>query len=275
MNKVASMTLGLNEEICVAFCIASLIEHVDYAIYIDTGSTDRTVLTLQKCFPDEISQGKLKVFSMDVNGRMPHARNYALNLMRKLNVNYWLKADCDEVFYGDMLEEVVEIARNTTIPIQEIHTYKYELYQSKVYEDTEWLNALRNRDNIFLDRDMTLPNAPRKPFGHPTIQNVAGGVGYDRGQWDAAEGVVYPYGPNGPTIEHGKFVMAHYGWARPVNRKIAKEKKWFAAANDPNRHNLRVNELEHSDEAPFLVEFNNHPPAIHKYIDRVIEVLGV
>ena len=249
-----------------------------------TEEADRTIPILHHLFPEEIAKEKLLITEM---GRLPNyeifrARAHALHKMRELGINYWVKADADEIFYDDQMKKMMDWAARMHSPFQELHTFKHELYQSKMYGDEEWLSEVETDIQFpdlcetFMDRDRTSTMASRGPFGHPTLQPVSGAVA--KGRWvdeaakKLAEGVYYPDGIQGPTYEWGEFALCHYGWAKPVNRKLAKEGIW-QGYSPVYRDNKRVMELEKEEEVKFLVPFFNHPEAFHRHIHKVQDFL--
>ena len=283
---VGAMTICKDEESVIPFCIASLLPVVDLHVVVDTGSVDKTLDLIKHFFSDEIRSGKLLVFRRIPveKWNMSEARNLALTEFRKAGIDYWIKADADEVFYTNELAKVVARARDGT-PLRELHTYKYELYQYKAVEDETWLQAIIDdvsgqSQGVFLDRDMTKHGtAGRPPAGHPTIRPVAGAVAV--GKWTdeaatkgrIAEGVMYPQGCPGEYVEWGdNRVMAHYGWARPVEIKRTKEAVWKAATdNRPTNH--RVETLQDTEDGQYLLPWNNHPQAVHDIASELKEVL--
>jgi hypothetical protein len=183
--------------------------------------------------------------------------------------------------------------------------YKHELYQHAVEDDLAWLEAVKDKKHlVFWDRDMTLPNAPRGPFGKDCMQPVA--QAHATGDWTdeaagrPAEGIRYEKGSAGVDgdvvmLHHAfhwagwirnykspfndnegmwpfRWPVVHYGYARPMYKKRWKEKVW-QSASPWARNNLRVDKLHVSDEAPFLRDYTDHPTALIETVDRVSDII--
>jgi len=277
-RKVGAMVVCKNEEDIIAFSVASVIDVVDFTCIIDNGSTDMTRSIIHHFFHDHLADGRAHLRVMaDAGFSMGRARNYALDEFRKRGIDYFVKVDADEVFYSDRLADLCNIVCTSSLHVSELHTWKHELYQDYAQTSMGWLGCLDKGVGVFYDRDMTLNGAPRGPFGHPTIRPVMGAIA--SGNWtDEAwhkhpENIRYPAVVTArPYVETGVFALAHYGWARCVDHKRAKEEIWASKAQN-RRTNYRVNRLDEV-EGPWLVPFQNHPESVTSLVGEVRQVLG-
>jgi len=304
--KIGALTATLNEVATIVFTIDSLIEHVDHYVLVDSGSTDGTTQLIKEIFSHEITDGKLHLIEY---GPLPDydiskPKNAAIDLLRKLGCDRFIRLDGDDVFYDAGAWKAANTARELNNDVTLFTINHWELYQNQLYSTTDWLESLRKRDsNPFLCMRMppggdpsirSFPNRFDGSYGHARIYLTDGALSV--GKWtDEAKGT----GP-GEDIHHPTKTrvcignhdedIVHYGWARPMAKKLEKGRIWTGEGNE--MADPRVSGLE--KQWPIISEsnisrmsygmkfwpnyilfpFTKHPEAIYRNIDEVIDVYG-
>jgi glycosyltransferase involved in cell wall biosynthesis len=103
MKTVSAAIIGKNEERTVIRCLESLVGAVDEIVFVDTGSSDKTlqlVLNFAKFNPS------VKVYHFPWCDDFSAARNYALD---QVSSDWVLVVDCDEVLFEDDQEKVRQV----------------------------------------------------------------------------------------------------------------------------------------------------------------------
>lgn len=274
---IAAATLCKNEELLVAYTIYSLMDVVDFHVVVDTGSTDKTVGLINELFKYEIAQGKIVFASMpNENYDMAPARNFTLDAARRRGAEYVIHADADMVFYPEIIRSLRHRLETQSEKFRYIFALQYELYQYEAKTQSEWIENFSKDHSFILDRDMTLPNAPRPPFqyriGYCTDRAFAAGKWTDEAftKGQQVEGVYHYQGAPELNLSVPAYAFAHYGWAKPVEDKAAKEAVWRKGVLGGNP---RVDYLHKTEEAPFIVPFNNHPEPLTENFSKVTRVL--
>ncbi len=309
MNKVGSLTVCKDEEACIVFCIASLIDYVDHYVVVDSGSTDKTLFLIKKMFAKDLKEGKLRLIEY---GALPDydiskPKNIGIAALKETGCDYFIRLDADDVFYREGAQKAVEIARNLDPSVTMFCINHWELYQYKLQNTSEWLDAIES-DVSGMDTDynggqfMCLripPGGDPRPhmfpkrfegsYGHARIYKTQGAVSI--GKWtDEAWGV----GP-GEDIAHpgmkkvcignnGEEWIVHYGWARPMDKKLNKMSTWEGEGKE--RQDPRVDTIHEKwkfvnipnmDKITYgnqcwphnvVFPFNDHPEVFHEYYDR-------
>jgi glycosyltransferase involved in cell wall biosynthesis len=262
--KVGAMTCALNEVSCVAFAIGVIIDLVDLYVFIDTGSTDGTEMLVRELYNQEIDCGKLIVEQL---GPLPDydisiARSKALELFREHDIDYCLKVDADDIFYDEGARQLLALTRRLPENVAFLYCHRYELYQWEILETVEWLQAIRDRRDVFWE----MPFVPDFGVAMAVKGADARGKWTDEARTGKAEGFYY----DRPIIRAGirSILSAHYGWARPLRQKRDKIAIWYGNPHaDPRGESLH---LTNDWRRPKRL-FYRHP----EIFDRLIEpVLG-
>jgi glycosyltransferase involved in cell wall biosynthesis len=274
-KKIAAMTVCYNEESTIAFTVSSCLSIFDLTVVIDTGSTDYTTDLIETIFAEDILNGKLILVEI---GRLKDwdisvARNKALEIIRENNCDYFIKADGDEVFYfrdGIDIYNLVDTVFPNATTINLLHN---ELYQDSAKTTTDWLSKVKF-DTSCNGTAGSFWKMTKGIYEQTKIFKVEGAI--SMGKWTdeakglPAEGIRYSYNPSSAHI-YDKPYSAHYGWARPVDKKIEKAKVWRGP--DGNNKGIevedRINNL-FKTKTRDLVPFADHPEAIYEQIDIVI-----
>ena len=270
MRKVGAMTCCLNEEATIAFTIGSLIDHVDVYVVVDTGSTDRTLDLIESIFENDILSGKLILVKYgplhDYDISKP--KNVAIRMLKEEGCYNFIRLDGDDVFYDMGAAKSVESARTLNEQIVLYTINHWELYQNIAMTTGEWLSnitcdLIELDDSISIDKnrfwcmrmppgaDPTPNSYPHRfdgSYGHARIYRINGAMSI--GKWTDEAWGVGPgediHHPGFPRITSGNHdeLIVHYGWARPMNKKISKGEIWSGknkATDDP-----RINRMENT-----------------------------
>lgn len=304
--KIAGLTPSLNEEATIVFTIASLLPYVDHYVMVDSGSTDRTLPLVKEFFKEELSSGKLRLIEY---GALPDfdiskPKNAAIDLIRKLGCERFIRLDADDVFYDNGAMEAVNTAKVLKSNVTLYTLNHWELYQNVLYSTEEWLSSFAAAPTTkdFLCMRMppggdptqrSFPNRFDGSYGHARIYLTDGAVSI--GKWtDEAKGLgpgedIHHPGKN--RICHGNHdeTIVHYGWARPMKKKLEKGRIWSGEGNetaDPRVDGLEkqwpiVNELNVSRMSYgmkywpnyILFPFTRHPEVVIRNANRVLEML--
>lgn len=268
-KSIASMTMCYNEESTVAFTIGSCLDCFDYVVMVDTGSEDKSVSLIKSLFSKDIESGKLILHEIPKleNWDISVARKRALATISGLGCDYFVKADADEVF--DMYNVIDLITFIETLPpvVNGIITWHHELYQEIANTRDEFLDMLKTNDGFW-------EMVPESDYNQMKVFRVKGatcmGKWTDEAKGLRPEGTFYKEGYHAAMLQ--KQFSTHYGWARPIAKKIEKAKVW----RGPDGNNVGI-EKEDRIKGLFetnsrkLAPFRNHPPAIEKYIDDVLK----
>lgn len=247
--KISGLTSCWNEESTIVFTIASLLPHVDYYVVVDSGSTDATLPLIKEFFAAELASGKLRLIEY---GPLPDydiskPKNAAIQEIRRLGCARFIRLDGDDVFYDNGAAQAVVTAKNLPDNVTLYTLNHWELYQNEIYSTKEWIMYLSELDgkNPFMCLRMppgadpsirSFPNRFDGSYGHARIYLTEGALSI--GKWtDEAKGV----GP-GEDIHHPGYtrickgnhdeVIVHYGWARPMAKKLAKGRIWSGEGNE-------------------------------------------
>lgn len=265
-RRIGVMTCTLNEAACIAFTVGAVIDQVDLYVLIDTGSDDGTPDLVRHLYAEHVRSGRLIVEEI---GRLPDhnmsiARNRALDHLRAGGVTHFIKLDGDTVFYDAGIRDTIENIRALSRRVTVADCGTRELYQHAIEDTPEWISALRERRDLFVE---LLPR-PLAPLIHAVEGADARGAWGDEYLGRPAEGIFY----DRPSVTRTfpDVVAAHYGWARPLRAKRAK----LAAQNIP------------ADDAPFLdtahlIEehrqrmrpFADHPEVVARKVNAVAACL--
>lgn len=299
------MTPCLNEEATIVFTVASLLPYVDYYVLVDSGSTDRTLPLVKEFFKNEIASGKLRLIEYgpleDFDISKP--KNAAISLIKELKCDRFIRLDADDVFYSRGAEMAVKIAKELSEDITLFTLNHWELYQHTLFSTEEWLSAINNGNRDFLCMRMP-PGADPTPrsfphrfdgsYGHARIYLTDGAVSI--GKWtDEAKGT----GP-GEDIHHphknrickGNHdeVIVHYGWARPMKKKLDKGRIWSGEGKetaDPRVSGLEkqwaIANVDNISRMTYgmsywpnyiLFPFTKHPEVVVANAEKVLNLIG-
>ena len=233
------MTCCWNEEVTIAYTIGSLLPYVDYYVVVDTGSDDKTIEIIETIFADAIVAGELILikygFLEDYDISKP--KNAAIDKLRELGCHRFIRLDADDVFFFKGAEKAAETARELPDDVTLYTINHWELYQNTYENSIDWTEGLIKEasgagDTKFLC--MRIPPVYEGRFtgsyGHARIYRMDGAVSI--GKWtDEAWGT----GP-GEDIGHPGYKrncignydedIVHYGWARPMDKKMKKNNIW-------------------------------------------------
>jgi len=257
------MTCALNEVACAAFSVGALVDLVDLYVFVDTGSTDGTAELIKHLYSTPCQQGRLIV---DELGPLPGydlsiARNHALEILRRAEIDYLIKVDADDVFYDSGAARVVETARSLPAEITHVSCLKRELYQWEVPDTREWLEAIRDGRPVFWE--MAFIPSQERVFAVAGAEAFGGWV--DEAAGRPAENFAFHRPVAGITLDG--IVGAHYGWARPVKRKREKAEAWYGGAGaDPRVETLHLVDDWRKPET----RFSAHPAIFDRQVRQVL-----
>lgn len=299
-GKVGALTPCYNEEATIALSVGALLPYIDHYVVVDTGSEDKTLDVLRHLFSPYIGN-KLHIieFGKLVDFNISEARNAGINYLRSVGCRNFFKIDADDVFYDWGAQKAVEIARELDENITLYTLNQWELYQNSSYTTLEWLEQLKeNRDFWGMRMPPGGDPSPRSypyrfdgSYGHARIYRMKDAVAM--GKWtDEAGGLRAEdiYHPNSKRVCTGNLdeFMVHYGWARPVNKKLEKGGIW--CGEDKKDSDIRVRHLETkwpqinklnmdkfsygSDYWPqfVLFPFQKHPEVVSRLLPKIKEV---
>ncbi len=311
--KIGGLTPCWNEEATIVFCVASLLPYVDHYVVVDSGSTDRTLPLLKTIFANELASGKLILIEYgpleDFDISKP--KNLAIQKLRDLGCERFIRLDADDVFYDAAAKNAVETAKRLPLDITLYTINHWELYQNVAATTVDFMQNIRS-DIAAIPSDVTrfwclrmppganptqsgYPNRFDGSYGHARIYKTDGAV--SMGKWtDEAKGI----GP-GEDIHHPGMYrickgnhdegIVHYGWARPMDKKLNKGKIWNGEGKE--RADPRVDGIEKQwmnvktpnvDRLTYGIKywphsiifpFNKHPEAVKKHIDEVSRLCTV
>jgi hypothetical protein len=282
--KIACMTIAKDEELTLAFTVGALVNHIDLYVVIDTGSRDRSVLTLHRLFPREISAGALVIIETSVGNKVSKARNLALGMARERGCTHVVKMDADDVLYDAGAARLVNTIRSMPADTQLVWVPQWELVQGSWEDSAAWLRAVasdikrrrREEEEEEEEEAGVLPQQrfyrlTHMAFGHDRVYALTEDL-EARGRWDDEY-----HGRRAESLYHtapGRFVfllshrplIAHYGWARPLRRLREKTRAW-----DMGWHGRMPDALTNKTYAPFT----HHPEVVARLVDRLAQILDL
>jgi len=260
------MTCALNEAVCIAFTLEPFLRTSAQVVFLDTGSTDGTEQLVRDLFDREITHGKLIVEQFGPLPRLEigKARQRALEILRSCGCEWALKIDADDVFYDTGALTLVTMTEQLPKTATHLSCKNYELYQYQAVTDIEWLQALRDRRDIFME--MSFVPEHKRAYRINTGAYAAGFWG-DEAAGKPAENIFVP-GTERCFFLAKTIVGAHYGWALPVRRKEEKIRKWYGRPDaDPRVNSLHTGK----DWRKPRKNFTYHPESIGRLIHQVLE----
>jgi glycosyltransferase involved in cell wall biosynthesis len=246
--KIGALTPCWNEEATIVFCVGSLLQYVDHYVVVDSGSTDRTLPLLRKIFANELQSGKLRIIEY---GPLPDfdiskPKNVGIAALKEAGCDYFIRLDADDVFHHDGAEKAVNVARNLKPDVTMFCINHWELYQHDAHTTAQWLDAIK--DDIYEydyqkphfmclrippGADPRLHMYPKRfegSYGHARIYKTDGAV--SMGKWTdepwgkgPGEDIGHP-GLKKVCIGNTEEWIVHYGWARPMYKKLDKGRIW-------------------------------------------------
>jgi glycosyltransferase involved in cell wall biosynthesis len=274
MNRTGAMTVAKDEEATIAFVVGAALPYVDHYVFVDTGSSDRTLEIVNAIFHEDIQGGKLTVLSMDIGIEIWKAREAALEVLRLNNIDFFIKLDGDDVCHDEFIEEAIVGPMQWPVDkVNNVWVPSHELYQYQAQTSTEWLLGIQNENVRFYE--MT------KHQGHPfvyacpsRIQNVHGA--YAAGNWrDETQGLapegIYHKVQRGEARWDRKLTI-HYGWARPMEEKWAKA---YIRYGDKLHWSERIEQLHLHPHHILrgLIPFADHPKIFDRLGSQVLELI--
>lgn len=187
MKTLSALVCAKNEEDFTEICLAHLEPFVDEIIFVDSGSTDKTI-EIAKRF------SKVKLYEFPATNDMSAIRNFSLE---KATGEWLLQADIDEIYPAGEMKKIREFIETTTAISARVH-YKNlswrEGYAQK--EFGHYPDRLYRRDVIHeyrgvLPIDMTYVKKEYLRAPHKTKGDI-GPLEYDN-ERDASE--VHPLQP--------------------------------------------------------------------------------
>lgn len=294
------MTCCWNEQTTIAYTISSLLPFVDTYVVVDTGSDDHTLKIIKTLFENELSSGKLILieygFLEDYDISKP--KNKAIEALRAEGCERFIRLDADDVFYFEGAEKAVKKARDLPYNVTMFTINHWELYQNKYENSIDWTDGLIEEAAGHKKPEFLCMRIPPSfdgrftgSYGHARIYRTEGAISL--GKWtDEAWGT----GP-GEDIGHPKHRrrcigdpsedIVHYGWARPMDKKMRKNNIWTQGKDV----DLRVTGLETRWEVidkpnldrityginwwpkQILFPFTKHPEVVHNLAPTVRELL--
>lgn len=262
-ERVAVMTVTLNEAVCIAFTLAPFLETADLVIVVDTGSDDGTPEIVSRLFAEHISAGRLELVQL---GRLPNyevsiARQRALDIARAHGCGMILKIDGDDVFYRRGAALLTTLARHVKPRVTHLRCWNHELYQFHAVTDSEFLAALRAGGQDFYRMSFT----PCQYRAYRVLDDTyADGRWADEAAGGRPEDIIVPEPHR--VLSLPVIAGAHYGWAKPVQRKLDKCRAW--RWSEPEHPYVRSLQDTDSWGAP-IEPFSHHPESVPEWIDRL------
>jgi hypothetical protein len=264
-------------------------------VVTDTGSTDKTIEMVKGIFSKEIESGKLvfieygKLDDYDIS----KPKNKAIETLREAGCERFIRLDADDVFYTQGAIDAVKAAKEISDDITLYTLNHWELYQNTLVDTLAWTNHIvSDEPTKFLCMRIPPPfeGRMRGSYGHARIYKTDGAISV--GKWtDEA------FGGPGEDIANNKYkrvckgnpeeTIVHYGWARPLKKKMEKNDIWTKGQGlDPRVTGLekmwniidKDNVDRHTYGAKYwprqiLFPFTNHPEVVRDYNELVMEFL--
>lgn len=314
-HKVGAMTCCWNEEATIAFTVGSLLPHVDHYVVADTGSTDKTVELLETIFAKELESGKLILLKCEKRDDWDISipKNAIIERLRELECDYFIRLDGDDVFYDKGAREAVKAAREMPEGVTAYTLNHWELYQNEAATTRDWLELVslqvdgtfelssRFQNGFWCMRmppgaNPTMSGYPHRfdgSYGHARIYRCRDAV--SMGKWtDEAwhrgpgEDIGHPGARRDCRGNHDETIV-HYGWARPMEKKLTKGAIWSGenkADEDPRVgrmekvwENVDAKNVDRFDYGmkywprSIIFPFNKHPEVFERLIKQVAEII--
>lgn len=300
MRKVGGLTCCWNEEATIGFTIASLLPYVDCYVVVDTGSTDKTLEIIKTLFDRDLESGKLILIEYGFldDHDISKPKNKAIQILKEEGCYNFIRLDADDVFYKSGAEKAAKTARELPGDVTLYTINHWELYQNSFNTTAEWLNGIfgdiirLEEQNFFCLRiPPTYEGRFTGSYGHARIYRIDGAV--SMGKWtDEAWGM----GP-GEDIGHPKCArkcigdpsedIVHYGWARPMNKKMNKNNIWTHGKDiDPRTtgieeiyENIPIVNLDRFNYGlkywprQIIFPFDAHPEVVISLLSKVREII--
>jgi len=228
--KVAAITVCKNEVATVAFTVGALIEHVHVYIVVDSGSEDGTVLLLRSLFAEQIETGKLQLVLTSSGEDMMVSRNVALDIAREKECSHIIKIDADDVLYDHGATQLLDSIQHLPSDVSLLWVSQVELHQSAIDDTSDWIRSVIS-DLEWSKNGHVFRRNTTQPFGHDRVYKLSPDL-TAAGRWlDESRGLLpesfYHSGPvRFSFLITSKPLLAHYGWARPLNRLRMKQLAW-------------------------------------------------
>jgi len=298
------MTPCWNEESTIIFTIASLLPYVDHYVVVDSGSTDGTLELIKAIFAEEIKSGKLNLIEYgpleDFDISKP--KNAAIEAIRAAGCSHFIRLDADDVFYDKGAQKAVKAARGLKEDVTLFTINHWELYQNKAHTTLEWFNQLETNNGWWCLRmppgaNPTMSGYPHRfdgSYGHARIYKADGAI--SSGKWtDEAwgkgpgEDIGHP-GIRRKCIGNHDEDIVHYGWARPMEKKLKKGAIW--TGDDKARDDPRIDRMEKLWEnvmvenigratygikywpRNIIFPFTKHPEVVGRVLPKIREVFN-
>lgn len=297
--KIGALTCCWNEQTTIAYTIASLLSVVDCYAVVDTGSDDNTLKIIKTLFEQELKSGKLilieygKLEDFDIS----KPKNKAIEALRAEGCHRFIRLDADDVFYKSGAEKAVKTAKELPDNVTMFTINHWELYQNYYQDSLSWTEGViaesYGADSQFYC--MRIPPVYEGRFtgsyGHARIYRTEGAVSL--GKWtDEAWGL----GP-GEDIAHPGYRrncigdydenIVHYGWARPMDKKMKKNNIWTSGKDVDLRttgleERWEIVDIPNMDKMTYgfnwwpkqiLFPFTKHPEIVIEMAPAVRELL--
>ncbi|TPX64631.1 hypothetical protein SpCBS45565_g05729 [Spizellomyces sp. 'palustris'] len=253
---VCAIAPHYNEEVTIPFLVSSLIDHVDYFIILDNGSTDYSLDLLQVLYPQHLQFGRLRIIQTGAaRGNMGLVRTMGIQHSRDLGCRFMVSLEADSVFYDKGAKSISELARKIPSGVRSFRHGWLESMQFGWNTTEQWLDGMslitQNR-NTSVTGDVRRQAAPVSGNYLLRVQGVtAHGAYSDESAGRGAENYWYGGDRRGEDIRYETWETwhIHTSLLRPNDRKT---EKWKAMGRppqdaytwtDPTALRLKVEEL--------------------------------
>ncbi|KNC96566.1 uncharacterized protein SPPG_08153 [Spizellomyces punctatus DAOM BR117] len=253
---VCAIAPHYNEEVTIPFLVSSLIDHVDYFIILDNGSTDYSLDLVQVLYPQHLQSGRLRIILTGAaRGNMGIVRTMGIQLSRNLGCRFMVSLEADSVFYDKGAESITELARKIPSGVRSFRHVWLESMQFGWNTTEQWLDGMTlitQKRNTSVTGDVRRQAAPVSGNYLLRVQGVtAHGAYSDEAAGRGAENYWYGSDRRGENIlyETWETWHIHTSLLRPTDRKT---EKWKAMGRppqdaytwtDPTAVRLKVEEL--------------------------------